>query len=946
MRQDAPHEAHQVRTSGRRKRTLNTHQVVLLVIAAAAPLAAMVGNVPLALARGNGAGFPAAMAIATAVLLCFAVGYSAMSQRVINTGAFYTYVARGLGRIPGVSAAYVAVVAYTALACGLAGGFGYFTDLVLRSAGIVLPWSLYSAVAIGVVGLLGFRSADLSAKVLGTLVVAEFAILVVFDLAGIAHHGGGAFPTSAFAPSNVLSGSLGIGLMFAFVSFVGFESAALYGEESRDPIRSIPRATYLALLASGGFYLFTSWIVVGVGGASRVAADAAAQQGGYVFGLISREGGEFVYGLAAVFLCTSVLASLLALHNAAARYLFALGRERLMPEPLARYHPRHQSPHVASMLVTATEIVVVGAFALAGAEPYGTLAASLIGLGTVGVLTLQAAAAVSVVVFFRGRRDRRLWATTVAPAIGAAGLLTALVQVVTHFSTLTGSDDPVIQLLPLLLAAVAVAGIGVGAWLRRHRPAVYAGIAPSELRRRTAIAHARITYTRRYCLVGGGPAGLVAARALLAEEVPFDWFERHTDVGGIWDADNLGSPMYESAHFISSRYTSGFYGFPMSEELPDYPAWWQIRDYIRAFAREYGLYDHVTLGVGVQQAVKREDGTWDVRLSTGEQRHYAGVIVAPGVTWHPNRPRLPGEDVFTGEVQHSVTFRDGLEFRGKRVLVVGAGNSGVDIACDAARPADQAFLSVRRGYRYIPKHLFGLPTDAVLNGVLEPPKGVVVPANPNQLIDSIVGDLTRFGLPAPDHDLLTSHPIMNTQVIHYLAHGDLIARPDVDHLTAKEVVFTDGSRERIDVVLLATGYRYDVPCLDPALLTWNEGHPQLYLNVFSREHDSLYLLGMIEFADAAYQRFDEMAQLVVMDIRARETGEHRDHLRLLKATDHPDLRGGTAYLDSPRHANYVESHAYQQRLAELRDAVDWPDLGERSYDRLRRHAATLTGTGR
>ena len=369
----------------------------------------------------------------------------------------------------------------------------------------------------------------------------------------------------------------------------------------------------------------------------------------------------------------------------------------------------------------------------------------------------------------------------------------------------------------------------------------------------------------------------------------------------------------------------------MPAEYPDYPSWRQIRDYIRAFAVQYGLYELVTLSVAVTRALPLPGDRWEVTLSTGEVRQYDGLIAAPGVTWYPNVPAIEGAEAFTGEIRHAVTYRDGAEFRGQRVLIVGAGNSGVDIASDAARHADAAYLSVRRGYRYIPKHIFGLPTDAVLAGIFEPPKGVSLSGDLNELVDTMVGDLTRLGLPAPDHDLLTSHPIMNTQVLHHLAHGDLEARPDLLRLAGNTAVFADNSTAEVDVVLLATGYEYQLPFLDPGLLTWKQGHPDLYLNIFSRELDSLYVLGFAEFADAAYRRFDEMIQLVVMDIRARETGIHQQELRELKRTDHPDLRGGVAYLDSPRHANYVETHTYQAYLASLRDRFDWPDPDEISY---------------
>ncbi len=914
------------------RRTLTTSRVVFLVIAAAAPMVAMVGNLPLSLARGNGAGTPAAYLVAAVVLVCFAAGYGAMSRRVVNTGAFSTYVARSLGRPAGVAASYVGVVAYAALAAGLSAAFGYFTGLVLGGG---VPWWVLSAGMLALVAVLGHRSAEVSARVLGALMLAEFLVLLVFDVATGVQRGTDALPAISFAPSVALSGVVGISLMLAFTSFVGFESAALYGEETRDPERSIPRATFVALGVIAVFYLLTSWFVVGAAGGADAPALARQQLGDLVFGLFDAAGGPVLSSAAAVLLCTSVLASGLALHNAASRYLFAAGRERVAPARVGALHPRHHSPHVASAAVAGASALALAAFAVTGADPYTGAAAVLVGVGTVGVVALQAAASLAVVVFFRGRADRTWWAGTVAPMIGFAGLTVALALVVTQFGTLTGSDSPWIGASPVLLVLAAVAGALVALRLRRTRPAAYQAIATSRLRGRTAVETEPVSYRRRYCIVGGGPSGLIMARALRLEGVPFDWFERHTALGGIWDADNPGSPMYDSAHFISSRYTSGFYGAPMPTDYPDYPTWRQIRDYIRATAEEFGLADAVTLGVEVRQAEPLPGDRWRVSLSTGEVRDYDGLIACPGVTWHPAVPELPGQDGFTGEVRHSVTFRSALEFRGRRVLVVGAGNSGVDIACDAARNADTAFLSVRRGYRFVPKHVFGLPTDAVLLGALAPPKGAPLPAHPNDLVDMLVGDLTRLGLPAPDHDVLTSHPIMNTQVLHHLAHGDLVAKPDVARLTADGVEFVDGTLERVDLVLLATGYTYRLPFLDPDLLTWNQGHPDLYLNVFSREHDSLYALGLIEFADAAYQRFDEMAQLIVTDIRARETGRGRDEMRRLKAEDAPDLRGGIAYLDSPRHVSYVDSATYQAYLAELRDRFGRPDPGEHTYDRLR-----------
>lgn len=419
----------------------------------------------------------------------------------------------------------------------------------------------------------------------------------------------------------------------------------------------------------------------------------------------------------------------------------------------------------------------------------------------------------------------------------------------------------------------------------------------------------------RVCVVGAGPAGLVVARRLREAGVPFDVFERHSDAGGIWDPQNQGSPIYRTAHFISSKHSSGFSGHPMPDDYPDYPSWRQILDYIRSFAAAEKLYDHITFDAEVTRADLLDDGTWEVTAG-GEKRRFRALVVAPGVTWHPHVPQLPGSAGFGGQIMHSSAYYDPSVFAGKRVLVVGAGNSGVDIACDAAASADTAFLSVRRGYRFLPKHVFGVPLDVFINHGGQPPAGVTVPEDPNALVDALVGDLTRFGLPAPDHNVLDSHPIVNDQIVHYFNHGDITAKPDVERLDGDEVVFVDGSREQVDLMVLATGYEYRIPFMDETLFEWTTGHPQLYLNVFHRTVDTLSVVGFIEFADAAYERFEEMAQLVAMDLTLE--GADKETFTRMKRTHRPNLRGDAHYIDTPRHANYVETHTYQDVLAEIR----------------------------
>jgi cation diffusion facilitator CzcD-associated flavoprotein CzcO len=427
----------------------------------------------------------------------------------------------------------------------------------------------------------------------------------------------------------------------------------------------------------------------------------------------------------------------------------------------------------------------------------------------------------------------------------------------------------------------------------------------------------------RICIVGAGPAGLALARACLARNVPFDVFERHSDVGGIWDPTNPGSPVYDSAHFISSKTQSHYFDHPMPPDYPDYPSNGQILEYIRGFARNYGLYRHIIFRTEISHA-GLEGRIWRVALPNGDIRHYTALICATGTNWHPNMPDYPG--AFSGELRHAVTYKNRAEFAGKRVLIVGGGNSACDIACDAATSASAAFISLRRGYHFIPKHIFGIPADAF--AASGPPLPIWLEQRLFALLlKMITGDPSRYGLAKPDHKLFETHPILNTQLLHHLAHGDIKAKPDVARFDGKTVHFTDGSREDIDMVLMATGYRWNIPYIDRDLFQWKGGRPDLYMNLFSREHPPLYALGYMETNGGAYKLFDEMADFVVRGIAARASGGTQAQLldRLVRR-DRPDLSGGIHFIQSDRHATYVEINAYRKHMRKLRRKLRWPDL--------------------
>ncbi|WP_199921381.1 flavin-containing monooxygenase [Streptomyces bicolor] len=425
------------------------------------------------------------------------------------------------------------------------------------------------------------------------------------------------------------------------------------------------------------------------------------------------------------------------------------------------------------------------------------------------------------------------------------------------------------------------------------------------------------------CVIGAGPAGLAVARALAERDLPYTHIERHTGPGGLWDIDNPGSPMYESAHFISSRTLSGFGGYPMPDHFADYPPHRQILSYLTSFAEAYGLRDRIEFGTEVRSVEKNPDGTWTVTRADGRASTHRQVVVCTGAQWHPNLPVLPGD--FTGEVRHTVTYRSSAELRGKRVLVVGAGNSGLDIACDAARSADHAAISMRRGYWFIPKHLFGRPVDTIAAG------GPHLPMWLQQklfggLLRLLNGDPRRLGLQKPDHKLFETHPAINSLLIHHLQHGDITARPGIARTEGRTVHFTDGTSDDFDLILLATGYVHKVPVAQKYF--GDEQHPDLYLSSFSREHDGLFGVGFVETNSGAYQLFDSQAQLIASFIRDATAGlPAAERFARMIRSDRPDLSGGLKFVDSPRHTGYVHSEAIVKYLGKVAEGMGWRTAG-------------------
>ncbi|MEU9456973.1 APC family permease [Streptomyces sp. NPDC048277] len=455
-------------------RSLGTWRLILLVIAAAAPMAAVIGIVPTAFALGNGAAVPLTFVAVTLVLGLFAVGYSAMSRRVVSTGAFYSYVVQGLGGIPGLGAACVAVFSYTVFVAGALGYFAYFCQAAVAGlTGWNGSWIWFAAGGWLLIAVLGHRRIDLSTRVIAVLLTAEFAILAVLVISVVAHLGRGAFPGEAFSLHAATSGAPGIAVMLAFTCFIGFESAALYSEEAHDPRRSVSRVTYGSVAVIGGFYVLTSWVTVGAVGSDRIARVAAQNSGSLYFDLTTRYLAPWVTDVMAVFLATSLFATTLSIHNVAARYFFALGRQGCLPAAVGRAHTGHGSPHVGSAIVSTVTAAIVLACIASGVAPLVGLGTVAVGLGTVGIIALQCLASIAVVGYFRRIGERATWSTVAAPLLAGLGLCGAVVLAVSRFELLSGTGSALTNSLPGLTLVVFVIGGGYAVWLRSRRPQLY-----------------------------------------------------------------------------------------------------------------------------------------------------------------------------------------------------------------------------------------------------------------------------------------------------------------------------------------------------------------------------------------------------------------------------------------------------------------------------------------
>ncbi len=454
--------------------------VVFFVVAAAAPLTAVAGGASTGYAVTGVRGIPLAYLVVAGVLALFSVGYVSMSRRVVNAGAFYSFVSRGLGRPAGVATAIIALVGYNAMQIGLYGAFGAVLSQFLNDRyGWDTTWWLCAFAACAAVAVLGVLRIDLNGKILAVLLVAECVIALVYDVVMVSHPADGTVRFDTLAPSNLWGAGIGAALVTGIAGFVGFEGTTVFAEETKDPKRTVPRATYIAVAVTGLLYGVSAWAMSVATGPDKIVESAQSQSTDLIFNLVSPHLAAAFVTIGRWLFITSLFAALLSFHHTVGRYAFALGRERVLPAVLGRTSRRTGAPKAGSMLQTGLAVVVLAGYALADADPIVHLFFWLTSMGALGVLILMTVASVAVVVFFtRSAHRDGFWRTKVAPFLAALALGSILVVTIKQFDTLLGVDpsDSLRWLLPAGYLLAAVVGLVWALVVRTSRPDVYQAI--------------------------------------------------------------------------------------------------------------------------------------------------------------------------------------------------------------------------------------------------------------------------------------------------------------------------------------------------------------------------------------------------------------------------------------------------------------------------------------
>lgn len=465
--------------------SLGLWDVVFMAVATSAPITVMSGNVPFSVGYGVGTGTPATYIWATAILSIFAIAYVTMARYVTSTAAFYGFISRGLGRVVGLGTGYMVTFGYIIFEASIIGIFSYFGELAFREQlGVNISWVVFAVVGLLLIALLTYFEISLAAKILAVLLATEIAILAVMAF-GVLFHGGGPDglmpqtlnPVNAFKPNGLQVAATGLAMFIAFWSWTGFESTVMYGEESKNPKKIIPIATMIAVTGVGIFYTFVSWMSVAGNGAKGAIALA---QSANPLDMFFHPTDVFVgHGWVLVMqwlMMSGSFACAMAFHNAASRYMYALGREGILPGVLGKTHKKHGSPYLASYVQTGLAILWILGFAFFHKDPYLDVFVLLAVLGTFSLLIVQTITMAAVFNYFRKHHpEEKMWRTKVAPILGGLGMMSVVILMVMNLDTAAGpaASSLLFKLIPYIAAALFLTGAGQALYLRKTNPLKY-----------------------------------------------------------------------------------------------------------------------------------------------------------------------------------------------------------------------------------------------------------------------------------------------------------------------------------------------------------------------------------------------------------------------------------------------------------------------------------------
>ncbi|AXB43358.1 flavin-containing monooxygenase [Amycolatopsis albispora] len=422
--------------------------------------------------------------------------------------------------------------------------------------------------------------------------------------------------------------------------------------------------------------------------------------------------------------------------------------------------------------------------------------------------------------------------------------------------------------------------------------------------------------TRRTCLIGAGLSGLCAGKMLSDYGVPYECFESSDRIGGNWAFGNPNghSSAYRSLHIDSSKHRLSFMDFPIPGHYPDFPHHSQIKEYLESYAAAFSLKDNIRFETPVEHARRLPGGGWEIRTGDGETRHFDALVVANGHHWDPRLPEFPGE--FTGESIHSHHYidpGDPLEIQGKRVLVVGIGNSAADITVELSQRAlgNTVVLSTRSGAWIVPKYIAGVPADRLIATSPHLPlswQRRLARHGPRLL----TGRPERFGLPTPNHHFLEAHPTQSQELPLRFGSGDVTAKPDISRLDGTRVRFADGTSAEFDVIIYATGYNITFPFFDPEFLSAPDNRLPLYKRMFKPGLDDLAFVGFAQATPTLFPFVECQARLLAAWLAGTYRLPGEQEMRRVIAED--ERRFVAHFADRPRHTQQVDYFIYEHDI--------------------------------